>query len=299
MTDNIIQTQKREARSPGAAFALSLFFTGLGQMYNGDLAKGAVFLLLRTAALLAAPAAMVTRDPLSGIIPFICLGAAALAITIASPVEALVRARTSQELPVRRYNSAIAHGVYVLLASIITAVLLLVLAAFFNTGEVTDRRGEPLLERGDIVLLYRYAPNGYRRGDLVFLRDGSVGRIMALPGDMVRYDKNIFYVNGRALPLGYLPDDVIGRFSKNRSDVLSETNDTRKYPVRFRQSPEVTLRVMPLLVARGNLLVAADSRVKKDFARTVMADDIYGRVEGVLYSSYIRRIGKDACGNLK
>jgi len=299
MADKIIQTQKREARGPGAAFALSLFFTGLGQMYNGDLAKGAVFLLLRTAALLAAPAAMVTRDLPSGIVPVICLGAAALAITIASPVEALVRAKTDQDLPVRRYNSVIAHGGYAVFTTIVTAVSVLVLAAFFNTGRVTDSRGEPLLERGDIVLIYRYAPDGYRRGDLVFLRDGSVGRVMALPGDMVRYDKNIFYVNGRILPLGYLADDFIGSFSKDRSDVLSEMNDTRKYPVRFRQSPEVTLRIMPLLVARGNLLVAADSRLKRDFARTVMADEVYGRVEGVLFSSYFRRIGKDACGNLK
>ncbi|HNW28133.1 MAG TPA: S26 family signal peptidase [Spirochaetota bacterium] len=299
MADKIIQTQKREARSPGAAFVLSLFFTGLGQMYNGDLAKGAVFLLLRTAALLAAPAAMVTRDPLSGIIPVICLGAAALATAIASPVEAMARAKTHRELPVRGYNSIAAHGGFAFFATILTAVVALTLAVFFNTGKVTDSRGEPLLERGDIVLIYRYAPNGYRRGDLVFLRDGSIGRVMALPGDMVRYDKNIFYVNGRILPLGYLADDAIGRFSKNRSDVLSETNDLRKYPVRFRQSPEVTLRIMPLLVARGNLLIAADSRLKKDFARTVMTDDVYGRIEGILYSPYLRRIGKNACGNLK
>ncbi len=299
MADKIIQTQKREARRPGVAFALSLFFTGLGQMYNGDLPKGAVFLLLRTAALLAVPASMVTRNPVSGITAFICLMAAALAITITSPVEALVQVKLNRELPVRAYNSIRAYAGYVIIQSLITSVLFLMVAAFFTAGDVTDRCGEPLLEKGDIVLIYRYAPNGFQRGDLLFLRDGTLGRVVALSGDAVRYEKNIFFVNGRALTLGYLPDDTIKRFSETTADVLSETNEGRKYPVRFNQSPAVTLRVIGPWVAKGNILVAADSRLVKDFARAIPANEIYGRVEGVLFSTYLRKIGMDAFGNLK
>lgn len=299
MADKIIQTHRREARRPGAAFALSLFFTGLGQMYNGDLLKGAALLLMRTAALLAVPAAMITRDPVSGITAFISLAAASLAITIASPVEALARAKLNRELPVRAYNSARAYAGYIVIQLFINVTLSLIMASFFTAGQVTDRRGEPLLERGDIVLIYRYAPHGYRRGDLVFLDDGATGRVIALPGDTVRYANNIFYINGRSLPLGYLPDETISRFSAIREDVLSEANEGRKYPVRFRQSAVVALQGITPLIARGSVLVSADSRLVKDFARVIPADAIYGRVEGVLFSSYPRKMGMDAFGNLR
>jgi signal peptidase I len=299
MTDKIIQTHKREPRSPGAAFALSIFFTGLGQMYNGDLLKGAAFLLMRVSALLAVPAAMITRDPVSGITAFISLTAASLVITVASPVEALVRAKLNRELPVRAYNSVHAYAGYAIVQLFINIAVVLIMASFFTAGQVTDRRSEPLLENGDIVLIYRYEPHGYRRGDLVFLGDGGLGRVIALPGDAVRYTNNIFYINGRSLPFGYLPDDTISRFSVMREDVLSESNEGRKYPVRFKQSAAVTLQGMTPLVARGSVLVSADSRLVKDFARVIQADTIYGRIEGILFSSYLRKIGMDAFGNLK
>jgi len=299
MADKIIQTQKREERRPGIAFLLSLFFTGLGQMYNGDLSKGAALLLIRTAPLLALPAAMVTREAGSAIIPFMVLMAAVLAIVIASPIEALVRAKRDRELPVRAYNTLFGYGGYAAAAASITIITALVLAAFFSIGQVTGRTAEPLLERDDIVLIYRYAPQGYRRGDLVFTGSGEATRVVALSGDFIKYDNNIFYVNGVSLPLGYLTDDAIGRFSESRGDVLSEMNEGRKYPVRFKQSADVTLRDISPVVAKGHVIVAADSRLVKYFAHHFRVDDIEGRVEGILFSSYLKKIGTNAFGNLK
>lgn len=299
MADKIIQTQKREERRPGIAFLLSLFLTGLGQMYNGDLPKGAVFLLMRTVTLLALPAAMMTRDAGSAIIPFLGIMAAALAITIASPAEALARVKRDRKLPVRAYNTLFGYGGYAAAAVVITVVTALVLAAFFSIDQVTGRTSEPLLERGDIVLVYRYAPKEYRRGDLVLTGSGEAARVVALSGDFIKYDNNIFYVNGVSLPLGYLTDDAIGRFTESRGDVLSEMNEGRKYPVRFKQSAEVTLKGIGPIVSKGYVIVASDSRLAKDFARALRNEDIEGRVEGILFSSYIRKIGMDAFGNLK
>ncbi len=299
MTDRIIQTQKQKAARPGMAFVLSLFFTGLGQMYNGDLPMGAAFFLMRTAVLMAVPAAAVTRDPASGIAAFMSLMAAALAITIASPVEALVRAKLNRELPVRAYSSAPAYAGYALAGSIITMALVLVMASFYAVGRVTGRSAGPLLEKDDIVLVYRYAPQGYRRGDLVSMGDGTPGRVVALAGDAVRYDNNIFYLNGRSLPLGYLADETIARFTESRGDVLSEWNEGRLYPIYFKQSAAVTLRGIGPWIAKGNVLVASDTRFTKDFARVVPASKIRGRVEGILFSTYFRKIGMDAFGNLK
>lgn len=298
MAQTIIQTQKREPKKPVLSFLLSLFFTGLGQMYNGDLPLGAAFFLMRLAALMALPAAVVMRRPAPGIVAFLCIMAAALAITIASAAEALVRAKRNRELPVRVYTVTPAYAAYGLVQSAIHGVLILVMISFFSIAPVDVKDAEPLLEKDDLVLIQRYAAGGYQRGELVYLDDGTVKRVTALAGDAVRYEGNILYVNGRSLSLGYLPDAVIARFTGNRGDIVSELNDGRKYPVRFRQSPAVTLRGVAPVIPPDRVLVSADSRLVKDFARVVPASSIRGRVEGILFSSYMRKIGTNAFGNL-
>ena len=52
---------KTGARKPGRSLLLSLLFTGLGQMYNGELAKGAAFCLMRAVALAALPVSVMER----------------------------------------------------------------------------------------------------------------------------------------------------------------------------------------------------------------------------------------------
>ena len=299
MADKIIQTLKTKARNPRVSFALSLICAGLGQMYNGDLARGAAFCLLRTVPLLALPAWVMTRWPATSVTAFIYLMLIVLAITIASPMEALISALRKRGMPVRVYNSNCYYAFFALVQVIITAIAVLLLASFFTIERVKDERAGPLLQAEDIILVNRYMPQGCRRGELIALAGGAVGRVVALGGDAVKYDNNIFYVNGMALPLGYLADGVIVRFSSDRDDVVSEANDGRKYPVRFKQSPDITLQAVGALIRKGMVLVAVDTRLKKDFARIAPVDSIRGRVEGILFSTTISKIGMDAYGGLR
>jgi len=298
MTDKIIQTLKTRARNPRISFVLSLLFTGLGQMYNGDLARGVAFCLLRTMPFLALPAWVITRRPATSITAFICFIAIVLAITIASPLEALVRARRKRELPLRVYNSNLYYAFFALAQIMLTAVVVLMLASFFSIERVKDETAGPLLKPEDIILINHYMPRGPRRGDLVMTAGGAVGRVVALGGDSVRYNNNVFFVNGTVLSLGYLADGVIARFSSEREDVVSETNEGRKYPVRFKQSPDITLQVDGP-IRKGAVLVAPDTRLDKDFAKVAPADSIRGRVEGILFSTRIFKIGMDAYGGLR
>ncbi|MBN2158988.1 MAG: hypothetical protein JW807_06300 [Spirochaetes bacterium] len=299
MADKIIQTLKTASRRPGVSFVLSLFFTGLGQMYNGDLAKGAVFALFRIVVFLALPASVAARGASSSIDIFLAMAAASLAVAAAAPVDALARARRGRELPVRAYNAAPYYVIFAVAQKLSALFAAAVLAGFYSILGVHDNAAGPLLERGDIVLVRKYLPDGPVRGELVEIGGGNAARVIARAGETVWYAKNIFYVNGRFLPMGYLADDIINRFTKDREHVLSETGGTRVYPIRFKQSPDIIPGAIPSPVPKGSIIVASDTRLDKDFVRVVPAASVRGRVEGILFSRNIRKIGMDSFGDLR
>jgi len=298
MADRIIRTIKTEARKPGRSLLLSLFFTGLGQMYNGELAKGAALCLMRAMALVALPLSVMERPAAPSAVTALCLLAAVLALTAASPVEAFIRARRRTDLPVRGYGTAPWYFAYAAACSAVTTAAVILLASFFTARLVDDGAAGPLLGPGDVVLVCRYRPEGVGRGELAII-DGAPARVIALQGDAVTYDGNIFFVNGRALSLGFLDDRAIARFTADRGDVLSETGDAGKYPVRFKRSPAVTLAGLEPKVPAGHLLVASDTRLEKNFARIVPAGSVRGRVAGILFSERLSKIGMNAFGGLR
>jgi hypothetical protein len=299
MADKIIQTLKTKERNPGVSFVLSLIFTGMGQMYNSDLVRGAAFCLLRAMPFLVLPAWILTRRPATTITAFFFFIAVVLAITIAAPLEALMRSRKIREMPVRVYNTNFFYILFGLVQVILTAVGVLIIVSFFSIELVRDEKAGPLLQPDEMVLINRYMPGGPRRGELIMMADGSVGRVVALGGDTVIYNDNVFFVNGGLLSLGYLTDEVIARFSAEREDILSESNEGRKYPVKFKQSPSIAPQEIPRPMRKGIVLIAADTRLEQGFARVVQADAIQGRVEGILFSSKIIKIGMDSYGGLK
>lgn len=297
MAGTIIQTLKTRARNPWAALALSLFAAGLGQMYNGSIAAGTAFCLLRSLAVLSLPLFVVLHGPASSIIVFFIVMGAAFIVTAASPAEAFLRARRVRELPVRPYSSIPWYGLFGLGCAVITAVSALIVMSFFSIECVGVGRRGPLLENGDRVLVLTYLPGGLRRGEMAYLADGPA-RVLALEGDRVRYADNSLYINGRALSMGYLPDGVIARFSGEREDVISEASDAGRYPILFRKSPGIKPGMFPPEVPAGHLLAVLDDRREGNFARVVSAGEVRGRVEGVLFSGRLRKIGMDARGNL-
>ena len=74
-------------------------------MYNGELAKGAVFCLMRAVALAALPLSVMERPAAPSAVTALCLLAAVVVLTAASPVEAFIRARRHPDLPVRAYGA--------------------------------------------------------------------------------------------------------------------------------------------------------------------------------------------------
>ena len=298
MADKTIHTLKTGARRPGRSFLLSLLFAGLGQTYNGELAKGAAFCLMRAVAIAALPVSSLKGPAAPSACTALVLAAAVVALTAWSPVEAYVRARRHADLPMRAYCTRAWLCAFAAACAVVSACAALVTAAFFTVSQVPDAAAGPLLDRGDVVLVSRYRAAPVARGELLLV-NGSPARVIALGGDAVRYEGNIFFVNKGALPLGFIPDRVIARFTSDRGDVISEAGAAGKYPVRFRQSPAVTLAGLPAVVPEGSLLVASDARLAKDFARVVPLASVAGRVEGVLFSEWLSKIGMNSFGGLQ
>ncbi len=286
----MIKTQKIKTRYPFIAFLLSLVCTGLGQVYNGDMAKGIAFGLLRSIPLLLVPVVVLKQKPPSCIAVFAVLLLIGAAITLLSSGEALLRARRRSEVPQKAFNSYAGYGLFAFFSTALTAFSAALLIVFFSFGRDLDRGSGPAIIYGDYVLILRAPFAQYVRGDLVQFDRGSIGRIIAMEGDRVRYADNIFYINGSALLLGFVPDDIIRRFSSDREDIISESNDGKRYPIRFKKSAAVVLNSIEPIVIKDHLLIASDSRIEKNFARMVPASRVRGRVEGVLYSSNIRKI---------
>jgi signal peptidase I len=297
--DTVISTQTIKARSPSAAFLLSLICTGLGQAYNGDMAKGAAFAFMRSLSLALIPVAILSKETESSIHIFIALVLVCVLVSLASPFESLIRAMRKKKLPLKPYNSPLWYALFVSANIILTAAAVALLAAFYSIAGISHAHEGPLLKQGDRVLIKLYAPGGYARGDLVMLDDGSAARVVALAGDTVRYTGNIFYINGKALPMGILSDQAIRRFTPDTGDVVSETNGGEKYPVRFRRSASITLDDLTSPVPGDRLLVARDRRLGKNFARIVPASAAWGRIEGIICSKKFRTIGMDSCADLR
>lgn len=295
----IIQTKKTEARKSWLAFLLSLVFPGLGQMYNGDLPKGAAFLLLRTMPLLIGPVAVLRWNPVSCVKILMACALAWMIIPLFAALESLLAARRGVLLPVRVYNAVRYYLAYGAVCGLLSFLCALPSVFFFRVDPVEGAGKAPLMEEGDWMVTRVYNGPGYARADLVVLGNGFTGRIMALEGDAVRHADNIFFINDRGLPLGYIRDDMIRSFSRDAYDVVSESNEGRKYPVRFRAADHLSLPGLKTPVPRGHALLAADTRAGDDFCAMIPLESISARVEGILFSRNLRKIGMNACADLK
>jgi signal peptidase I len=138
------------------------------------------------------------------------------------------------------------------------AILGLLIAAFFiRAPQVLGLSMAPQISSGEYVLINTFA---YRfgtphRGDIVAFRhdDGThevfIKRVAALPGDRVRIERGVVYINGKAVPEPYV------RYP-----------DTRSFP--------------ELVVAPGTVYVLGDNRADSEDSRffgPVNDDRLIGR----------------------
>ncbi len=281
----LIKSVKTKRRIPAVSFVLSLSAIGLGQIYNGNLLSGIVFFMLRLVILMLIPFTVLVRDSPSHLPDFFVLSAAAVVVSAASPLEALMRSLKVEDAPRARYNRVWFYIAYSVFATFLSASALWGVVSFFSITAVGSNDSLPSLVKGERVLVMTYVPGEYRRGDLVLTGDGAYKRVIALPKCDASYDGAVFRVKGTPLTFGIIDPGRSIRYSETPQEyLLEERADGQKYPIGAtlskRPGPPETFRL-----GADQYLLAGDNRTAS--AVPVVADrrQIKGRVEGVIFPS--------------
>jgi signal peptidase I len=233
---------QRKPRKILWAAILSLFVPGLGQVYNGQLAKGLVFWVAQLALvlMLVGLGLILTFYGCALFAIFVIL------ICLGAFIEAIVTARRLKAVELKAYNRWYIYVGAIILYSFCWDFFLPEIAAL-KTYRVPARSMQPTLEVGDhfFAHLGEYRAKVPMRGEIIVfefpedLTKDFVKRVIAVGGDTIEIrDKKVF-LNGK------MADDPKAQF------VAHET-----FPAQL--SPRDNLR--PLVVPAGSLFVMGDNR---------------------------------------
>lgn len=249
------------ARRPGIAFAMSLLCPGLGMMYAGHLVKAITVNLL---FVLMVEAFVVSWTSLGyfPLVPLAVLATSWLVLTILS-------ARHARELVEQggAASKAYQHGVFYLIAGMLTYAVPLVVTVQFTRAHLWDAHHVrhdamyPNVHAGDTVLVDRtvYRRRLPERGDLVAVRAPagdalSVARVVGVVDDVVRLEGPLLFLNEEPVvqsPLGSLTGDT--------SPLWVESTD-RPYVVSIAGPVGPDFSLPPQSVGDGEVFVLGDNR---------------------------------------
>lgn len=304
MEKGIIISENGLFRKPRTAFLLSFFFTGLGQVYNGDMARGAVFFLLRIISIIIPAIVAVTRNNESYIYVFAGAICCNIIIWILSSLEARYTAVRTGAYNLKIYNTAAVYFMLALMNFIIMIISLIFLSFFLSVEMVRTDDMKPAFSHGELILVNKYSYYNSDIGDaVVYSENGSdkIGRIIASGGETFAYADSRVYVNDSVLNLGILnAGDMDHLGLDNAGELFYETNGNRRYPVRVVVENNFEAGVKPRKTAgriivsgrvkKGMLLLSSDNRGSGAPFKTVPLPDITGRVEGIIFSFKLSRL---------
>jgi signal peptidase I len=197
-------------RKPIVAAILSSLAPGLGQLYNGQIIKGIIFLL----SLILLPIIMFRiglHYSFYGLSIILLIFMFFLLFIIG---EAFFAARKKKEFTLKPYNK---WHIYLLIILLINSIVLIptnfltnkVLG--FNAYKMPTGSMEPTLQIGDHIVanLRNFKKNELKRGDLVILQSPEdhskifIKRIIALEGEKIEIKSKQVYINDAFLPERY------------------------------------------------------------------------------------------------
>jgi signal peptidase I len=278
----IISSSTKIAR-PAASFVLSLVATGLGQMYNGEIAKALALSFMRILPLIILPIAMNLKYSKSYMLVTISMVLLSAGIGIYSPFAAFMRAKRRTRI-MRPYNNFFYYAIYgIIIGSCIYAAIAMLFISF-RIIVIKDNSCSPIISQDDIALVRLYSPHEYRRGECILYGNNSTARIIGLNGDRISYSRSSITVNGVPLEKKRITDKKIEEFANSRrGSILAETIGNIDYPIIFEEiekpGPDQTITVKD-----NYLAIAADNRISEDFIHNIKAINVIGRIEGIIYS---------------
>lgn len=292
MKESIITSQRESGRNINHAFILSLLFTGLGQLYNDEAAKGFIFFFLRLLCILLMPLYAIINTGVS--VTFIlAINLLNIIIWIYSAIDARLSAKEISSFNIKIYNSVWAYTLFAVLTSAILIMSISTLPSFYGIIHVPDNAMNPSLSAGEFVLVNKYA--NPEAGDVI-IYNNRFSRILAKHGDTAAIFDNKFYINGKELTLTVLSEaEIRGMDIPNSEDLFFEINGSVKYPIKLKL--DTATKKKPLktdIIIKENMLLASPDNRKNEY-ELIDKKDVAGKAEGIIFSGNIMRITQKLC----
>jgi hypothetical protein len=291
MNDKILKSSIKIKRNPAISFFLSIFFTGAGETYNGDLSKGLIIFSLKTIALLIFPLLIFFRATDSYIFPFVFTASIVLTIQIFSAIYASYKSHQKKKSSVKKYNNIFFYLIFIILNIIISIYTLSIIYSSIGIIKVKNIDNMPSLIQGDVVLSLKYLPHGLKKGDLIITENGIISRIIAIENENFKIIKDSIILDYFPLEREILSENDLKKYSIEFGEKLVfEINNRRKYPVISDESLLSGSNIKNITVKANNVLTGRDNRSDKNQFEEVPMSKIKGRIEGIIFSKNWKRI---------
>lgn len=295
MKSNIIRSEIYLKRRPVLAFFLSFFFTGLGQVYNGNFSKGLIFSVLRLFSLLIIPLYIFINGKEFSVFFLVPVLAVHLLIWIISPFEALYSALKRDFFNLHWFNSVIIYFLYAIVLSFLLVLSCMMVPKLFSIEKINTENMNPGLLKDEYVLVNKFNAKNADIADIVYFSYGAEtasGRIVAKQGDIVEVRGNSIIINDNPLSYNVFNEKDAERMNiTDFHEVFFEINNEKKYPVIL--GPERTDKdtiKKHFIIGDNEILIAYDKRIGDEVFIKTGLDTITGIVQGIIYSKNIEKI---------
>ena len=316
MIDSIISHSKdirihRMKKRSKLVFILLIFLGGVGYLYLGRPVRFILFAALIFVLNLAA------EHGLNGFVAtpagLLVFGLISAAMFLGAIVDGMFLIASEPSLELKPYNQWWWYLSAIILVALIIAGTPLFVGRSMDsnravrTFHIPSASMMPTLQVGDYLVgdtrVYETSPP--QRGDIVVYRraatdDGFyVGRILGLPGETIRFERQVPFVNGN--PLFREETERYRGFGTEAPQYLETTPEGRKYKV-IELSPDgVSDNTGDTDIEPDHYFIVGDNRDNSLDSRNqlglVSKENIVARMNGIYWASEWSRIGKSVLPN--
>lgn len=294
-TDKEILNQSFNPRNAFVAFLLSIFTPGLGQIYNGQLKKGAYLFF----SLLFFNVIFGVTNATHSFYGLASLFAIEIFLRIYIIIDAIIYARRLKEYVRKNYNTWYYHTMLAILTLIIIWAYDPKSIFGIETFSMPTSSNQPTIQVGDWVVgdMKAYQKSEPNYGDLIIYKkdDGYfyTSRIVGLPNDLLEINDNIVSINGKKSKTILIKETVTDNVEALEFE--EELINGHKHKIyKFKQTFDSTkTNIKDIKVPANSYYILGDNRDNSADSRYIgfiNKQDIYGRVIYSYWGKSIDRI---------
>lgn len=269
-------------RNPFSALLLSII-PGLGQIYNGQLKKGLVFLTID----LLVPIAFGLTEILNKLNGLVTLLVFSLSFIIYRMADGFIQAKKLTNYELKSYNKWYVYLSFVIVLGLVRTFLDLPASTGIQTFKIPTPSMNPTMQPGDRVVasLNYYDNNPIQQGDIVVFNSPQGGiwtfRVIGLPKDSIEIIEGKVYVNNKINVLTTKDEYVLD--DQEVTQYHEQINPTKSIKtLRYKNVAMADTRTLEKMVVPENeYFLMGDNRdnaFDSRFLGTIKRDDILGRV---------------------